>query len=441
MPWIRNKVFWLIVISIAVRLAFGCMYPIKRFPDTAGYFQTGRQLVSGDYNGYTGKRPPVYPLLVAAAGFNRHALVWIQAAMGMGISVLLYLIFSRLVKSETVGFLLGLTYAFNPSQLMFEFSLSSETTCTFFLTLLLYLFFRFTARKVSPSRLDLLFLGLVCSICVLTRAQFQTLPVFFALFLAYYLKAKLGESIWKAAVFLVPVAVLAGSWSGFQYRRIGQFTVSPDLGYGIMNHTIKFIEFAPERYESIKQVLIRHREYKIQTKGEAYGSVAASLPELLEMTGLTYAGLSRKFAEIAFATIREKPFLYLASVFRGFVRFFKPIWPGRLFGIRPAISQGGTLLKVTAALYAFILLACTFTFFVFPILVHTIPRWRESFGWTFEITFIYVLVFGTALIQALVEFGENARYKTSVEPLIICMAVWIIIKLFIPAKKGIAVEA
>lgn len=132
MKLFKNKVFLLLIIAIAARILFSIRCDLRTFPDSKGYFETGRQLVTGDYSGYNGKRAPVYPLLIASTGFNREATVFFQTAMGVGISLLLYLIFSKLTSSSMAGFLAGLVHALNPAMIGYEFTLCSETTCAFF---------------------------------------------------------------------------------------------------------------------------------------------------------------------------------------------------------------------------------------------------------------------------------------------------------------------
>ena len=123
---------------------------------------------------------------------------------------------------------------------------------------------------------------------------------------------------------------------------------------------------------------------------------------------------------------QEKPLLYLQSVAIAFGRFFKPTWFARLFGIRAAISKGGWPLRIIAGVYAVCHLACMSIFLLFPILVIFSSSFRNLIELDLRITFIYTLVLFTGVTQALIEFGENARYKTAVEPLMIGVAVLVV---------------
>jgi len=434
MKLFRSKLFLLLIIAISARILFSIQCDLRTFPDSKGYFETGRQLVTGDYSDYNGKRAPVYPLLIAATGFNREVTVLFQASMGVGISLLLYLIFSRLTNSSMAGFLAGLVHALNPAMISYEFTLSSETTCTFFLIFSIFLLFRFTAENRKPSSGELFALGMASCLCMLTRPMYQFFPVFLTAALIFYLSRR-KMAVWKVAMFVAPVMMLTIPWGVFQYKRIGQFVVTPDIGYAIMYHTVRFIEVAPDEYNDLKQVFIKHREDKLRTGAKSYDScLEASRVELQERTSLSYADLSRKLAWISFRAITKEPILYLRGVVRAFVRFFKPFWPGRLFGVRPAVMEGGWLLRSVVAAYAAFFLLSLAILLSLPVLTITSPRWRKVFRWNFNTVFFYSLVLVTAAFPAFLTLSDNARYHACLEPYILGFA---ITTFYIAWQKGL----
>ena len=425
---IKNKLLWLVLVSIIIKISAIAWLGPRSMPDTQGYFETGRQLVSGDYSDYTGKRTPVYPLLIAAAGYNQYVVAGLQSAMGVGIAILLYLIFARLSGHDSYGLILGLTYTLNPSQILIESTLVSETTCTFILLFSVFYLFKILAKAAPPGAKDIAWLGFLCGLCILTRPQYQPLPLLIIFFLAYCFHSLSLSKIWKYIFLLVPIMLMLIPWAFFQYKRIGQFVLSPDLGYDMTNHTVKFIEAAPERYADLKEILIENRTVKLRTRHDTYNCVATSIPEMLKLRGYKYSDLCKELGEMNFAVIRLEPLLYLNSVLRSFVTFFKPTWYGRLFGIRSAVTSGGFILKTIALVYASFHLCCMLVFLTVPVFKLLKTRWTAFFTWTSELSFIYLLVLTTGISQAFVECGENARYKTSVEPLVICVACWILIK-------------
>jgi len=434
---VNKKIIWLFTIAIWVRLVYALSFPPRSFPDTQGYFQTGQQILNRSFCEYSGKRPPVYPLLTALTGYSPKILVFIQASMGVFISFLIYLIFSNLTKNDNYGFILGLSYALNPSQVLFEFGLVSETTCTFFLILTIFFLLFLMNPQKQPKMIFLILIGLISSLCILTRAQFLPLPILILFFLVYHFKYSLGEKLFKLIYFIVPVAILIGSWSWFQYRRIGQFVVSPDIGLSLTSHTIGFIESAPQSFDIIKHILIQNREHYLKTKGTMFNSVAASIPELLKTTGYSYPELCSKLKEMNLFLIKKEPVRYLRSVTISIVQFFKPTWYGHLFGIRPAVTKGGWLLRIIAATYAVFHIFMMVVFLFFPLLSIIIKKLRGIMIWILPTFFIYTLTLLIGISAAFIERGENARYKTSVEPLMICMAIWAAFELIRrPSQSG-----
>lgn len=385
-----RKLIVLVVIAISVRLIYGHVYSYRGVPDTTDFFNTAEQFVTGNYSEYTGLRMLGYPLLIAATGANKPLIIFIQVIFGVGIAMLLYLLFSTLSKSQRVGFVCGLAYALNPTQIFFEFMLMSETTATFLLVLSGYFLFK---EKYTAA-------GCTCMLLILTRPQFVALLIPLGALMIYRNKL-------RANILFAPIVIGLIAWMFFQENKIGQFTLTTNFGLGLTQHTVKFIEHAPEEYDEIKRVLIGNRDKK--------SPVAASLPTLMEKTGMTFPELTACMATMSLETVIEVPFKYLRSVVEAFIRFFRPAWYGRLMGIRTAVKQGGWLLSNVAIIYALVHVLVMFAFLFLPFYT------SQS-----SLVFIYILVMVIAVSQAFVASSENARYSISVDPLMSSAVVWAI---------------
>lgn len=426
----HHKLFWLLAIAVTARILFAVVSDYKTFPDSAWYFETGRQFLSGDYSEYSGKRAPLYPLLLAANGFDPGRAIFLQTAMGVVTTLLVFLIFRRLTGSATAGFLAGLVPALNPAQIDYEFTLGTEALCTLFIILSVYLLFRFTTGRRLPGWGELALVGAVSSLSTLTRPQYVIHPAFMALMLLVYLvwqRHSLRAILPRLGMFILPVLLLVVPWGLFQKAHIGQFVVSPDIGYAIMDHAVLFMEQAPAEYREITEVLIRHRDQHLRDKGEAYGCIEAARPELEQLTGLPYAELSRKLAVVAFATIAREPLTYLWNSTRAFIRFFKPFWPGQLWGVRPAVTDGGWLLRSVVTLYTLAYFAGLAVLFTLPILTLISRAWARAFPWRFEPVFLYALVLVTAGFQSFITLSENARFHATIEPLLLAFAAMVLL--------------
>lgn len=426
---LKNKLFWLIVISILARLVFASVYTPKAFPETNNYLRLARQFTSGDFTGYLGKNAPIYSFMIIACGFNLKVLAAFQQLLGLGIAVLLFLIFSRLSASDWIGLLAGLSYALNPSQLLFESAFLPETTCTFLVTLIAFLFLNMVKKDRKPPWWRYAFLGFLSGVCLLTRPHYQFLPPLLLIFFIYDLRRKATPWLVKSISLVFPVIILLGVWLGFQYARVGRASTTTHLGVTLMYHPFNFIEYAPDRFSNVREVLLKVRGDYMRRKGDTYGAVEYAIPELMEKTGLSYAELDRLYLSMAVATIMEKPGLYGANLVRALARFFKPSWYSRQFGIRGVMAGKRMISKVIAAGYTAVHLALVTIFVLFPLLMVLFKKFRVREFVSIEVLFIYVSVWTAAAVQAVLVLGENNRFRVSVEPLLFAAAVWIAIKL------------
>ncbi len=73
---IKEWLILLLILGSALRLGFWFIGEPTAFPDTGTYIEVAKQLVSGDFSNYQGRRTPGYPLLLILAQLSPHA-VWI----------------------------------------------------------------------------------------------------------------------------------------------------------------------------------------------------------------------------------------------------------------------------------------------------------------------------------------------------------------------------
>lgn len=428
---LRNNLFWLIVISLMVRVGFSCVYPIQFFSDSGEYCRAAKLLFDTDCELASGKllypRVPGYPLLIAVAGGSPSVIVLLQSVMGVAIAVLLYLIFARITSRPLLSFLIGLAYSINPSQLLFEFTLLTETATTFMVTLAVFLLFLIVRRNGAVRWYHPALLGLTVGACMLTRSEYLVLAALTVLFLLLSFKTALRRRFFLTVVFFIPIILLSGGWKAYrQYRFPGNEYTCMYPGLQIVTHTVEFVEFAPDRFSGIRDVIIDHRErYRRQGGVDLCWAFSRSLPALLETTGLSLAELSDTLLVMTASTACKKPVKFLSSVTRAFVRFYKPTWYSRQFGIRSVIAGPRLSSKLVAIFYTMFHLACMATFLGYPFLYLCFPAVRDKTLICPESVFIYAFVFAVSVPQAVMILGDNMRYKTPVEPLMIGMALWI----------------
>ena len=429
----RNKIIWLLVAAFVARLAFALIFDPFIFRDSHDYLQLARIIGSGDYSGYNGARTPLYPLVILLFDFNVHTVVIFQFFLGLLITLVIYQSFKRIFASSTIGFAAGLSYALNPSQLVFEYALLTETAAT---ALISFSFFAFiiSLKKGCSPRLVLL-VGTLGSLAALTKPLFQFLPLLLSLLIAcfYYfnVERRLFGALTRFSLVILPALVILGGWSLFNYERTGSFAVTTLTGFNLSNHTGAFIEFAPEEYAQIREIYLEHRRLVLKETGTSSMTILKALDDLQARTGLSFAELSRRFMDMSIYLVCHHPARYLRSAAKSFVIFWLPTWYAGRGGWLAVVRHGTEpAQRPFLIFYGAIHISCMLTFIIFPFLFAFSRRIREYSMGKFEIFTIYAIVFAAAPLQALIEYGENARYKQPVEPLIIALAVSILLHLY-----------
>ncbi len=422
----RKKIFWVIVLALAARIVLAAVYPPQIWPETARYLTIAQRFVSGNFDGYLGKNVPLYSFLLIACGFNYQLVFIIQLAMGVAISVFVYFIFLRLTRSEWIGFFAALAYALNPGQLLFEAAYIPEIVCTFWLTLLVFLLVEIVAGNLPERWWSYSLLGLVSVICLLTRPHYQFVPALLLLFVLWRWRAQKRRAFLFSLSLIIPVAAGLGPWLVFQYKHTGKAEITTHLGITLMYHAMAFIEYAPESYGGVKQILLDEREAYLRDTGLFYGVVEAVVPEVMDKTGMSYAQVDSTYLSMALETIKRKPALYAGSFVRAMARFFKPTWYSKNFGIRVVIAKGTLPAKIVAVLYGAMQMGLVAVFLLFPLLALVGGSYRPKSLLDIRVGFIYALIWIAALIQGVLVLGENNRFRASVEPLMLGLAVWFI---------------
>jgi len=424
MPRADKKLIWLILAAVIVRVVFSLLFKPLITPDSSSYLEMARQISSNDFSRYAGFRTPVYPLVLLLFQCNIQAVVFFQMILGLVISLIIYKIFMRIQNREWLGFAAGLSYAANPSQVLFERAVLTETIAALLVAGSFLLFI--TAVDKRETILTCIFLGILSSLAALAKPLFQFLPLLFSILLAFYFfraDRRISAAVSRFVPVIIPAILLLGSWSWFNYSKAGYFGISTQMGMGLMNHTGAFIEDAPAEYGMIKEIFIKYRQKRIKETGQSYGAVHLAKEELMEKTGQNYVELNRTLCRLSFSLIKSNPGAYLKSAAQAFIRFWRPTWYTDQGGIRKILKSGDKSMVLAVGSFALVHALCMLLFWVFPLVYAVYPGIRKHFTFNFQTVSIYLVVFSTACVQAVLEYSENARYKIPVEPLIVALAV------------------
>jgi 4-amino-4-deoxy-L-arabinose transferase-like glycosyltransferase len=404
--------FLLLGVCIALRILIFTNYQPILFNDSSGYKEMAVQLKTLNFSGYIGFRTPVYPLLLMMGGINDYITWAIQSILGITVSILLYLLTLRLTGNRALSFVVGLSYSLSMHALFFETIILTETLTTFLLILSLSLLV--AAFDKNSIRLYIL-TGVGLGLAALTRPLFLFLIPLVAFFLFFKLKANKGTASHLSQVLgglLIPVVILVGGWSLFNLAKVDYFGITTLLGYHLTNHSGAYMQYAPPEYAVIRDIYLKYRANSTSHVNVIY----QAYPEMQLATGLSFSELSRVLARMSLQMFKEHPMSYLKYTFRGWDEFWRPVFWYTNYGLIRGVFLRNIITSLSIIekslffhLNSIFLLAAAWT------IVKAI--WKPRI---FDFNLLFVLVVLLASIaQAIVEYGDGARFAIPFLPVIL----------------------
>ena len=346
--------------------------------------------------------------------------IWIfQSLLGIFNSFIIFYVMKKLTEDK-IAFFSAVAFSLSLNILFAESALLSETTATFFLLLTLLAFSKYIDNK---TRYYLLQIGLFSSLAVLTRPiMIVLIPAFLLTLFLVLINDNYGKRfiLIHLFYFLIPVLIILFSHSFFNRVQVGQFNITTLTGFNLSNHSGAFVENCQDpEYQQIKEILIDYR-YKMGT--HRWGAMEAQ-NELMQRTGLSYSELSQKLTMMSLKLFIQNPFLYLKSVVISFINYWgagnvwdvQKISPGYIQSIFEYLWLPQKIILITINLMFIISLA----------LLIVIKRKLYVVRDPIMLVIFLVIVF-SSILQALVESGENTRYKLPFQPLILIFVIKII---------------
>jgi len=268
-------------------------------------------------------------------------------------------------------------------------------------------------RSGRESAARVLAVGALAAAAILVRPQF----IFFGLLLpAFVLHAASGvrwpsgRAIALAALVAAPMVAAVLGWAAIVYVKVGHFTMSTQSGFGLVNHSIFFIEHAPARYAHVRDILLEYRAKRIADVGHPGNTIWYALPAIREATGWSLPEASREMQKMSAEMFMEHPVRYAVGVASAWVEF----WTVPAMWIAPSFDRlwwaEHKLLRLANLAFAFI---------VCGVLVSR--RFREALRWDLGMTVIATMILGSCLLQALVERGAGSRYGITSQSLIVLL--------------------
>ncbi len=415
---------WLVVLllgGIALRAGLWFSYEPIMAPDTPSYMRTATNLLDRDFSTYDGRRPPGYPVVLALAGGSPRAVWALQMLAGLLISVLLFFIVLSVTGRPGFAAAIAMTYNLNLAQLFFEAFLVAETTGTLLIVAVLarLVTARNSLGEPGRSRWPLVELGVLAGAAVLTRPQFILVPPLLGVLVgaaSISRRSHLRRAVRQASLAALPGVLMILAWSSFNYARVGNFTLSTQIGIGLMNQSLAFIELAPDRYGAIRDIYVKHRDAKLAQTGRHNANWDA-IPELQAVTGLSLPALSQELTSLSVYLFLHHPIRYGIGVTRAWIGFWSV--PNYWFLDRLSPRWFAAPLLFAWSIEHGLLRLVNVAFLITSALALVSRRFRGRIGYDLTLASISAVVLAASLVQALSEYGENARYAVPVQALIV----------------------
>jgi 4-amino-4-deoxy-L-arabinose transferase-like glycosyltransferase len=384
--------------------------------DSVSYVEFAERIRDWKFAGFTGTRTPGYPLFLLLCGLDLNIVHIVQGVTGVIVSVLLYRLIVQMTGRRILAFAAGLVSSLNINWLLYEGTILTESLSILLLLLVALLFWRLYSDR-GDMFVNAIWLGLVVAVASLTRPLFLYLvplvPVFMVMLLWRRRK-------WLVAVlnYTLPVAMLILAWCMFNKDQTGYFGVTTLTGYNLTQHSGAFIELAPKEYDDIKAVYLKYRAAAIASGGNHSMTIWGATPEMLQATGLTYPELSSRLTHMSVGLFVDHPGLYLPGVARSWLLFWamaKNNAATSRITSAPVAAGAESILK--AERFPMMLLNALFLCAALYIAAQMMMygQWRR---WGFAAIIITIVLCGS-VVQAMMEYGENARYAIPFQPLVL----------------------
>jgi len=405
----------LVLLCAGIRVCFWQIYQPQTAGDTGTYLQLASEIGSLDFSGYQGRRTPIYPLLLVIAQMN-YTMVWlIQSLLGIGISVLLYLLVLQLVPSVGLAFALALFHSLTLNQLFYEANVLTETLATLLLVASVLLMLR--ANRV-PGGVGLAALvGLCMAATVLTRPNFIYLGPLYGLVL---LVAAWSGDKRRLLAFVAAFALPIFGWMLFNKATIGYFGLTTQIGMSLAQHSGKFMDKAPDEYATLRDIYMKRRAQMPPDADRM--NIWDAVPDMLEKSRLSFVELNRQLTKLSVQLIASHPGLYLRSVSGAWYSFWAVPnnWnpddirgPGTRRALESIWSVEQLLLRAMN-LVLVVLAPC--------LALHALSRrftdQREN-----KYLLLAAVVLASSIVQALLEATDNGRYSMPTQPLVVVFVV------------------
>lgn len=409
------------------RILLWLVYAPVAYGDTATYQRLAGALSGGGLPAYDATRVPGYPLFVMVLGGDPEAIRAAQMALGLVTSLLLFWLGWRSTGSAGFGFVLGMLYNLLAGQVLVESVLLSESLTTFLVVASMAGLVSLAQARRYVGGLAL-GLGLVAGAAGLVRALFYPLAPWLAVFLtlpstvpALFHGSKHDEGgprfrLIRLGLYAIFPIILLGGWLWNVNSRYGMLSPSTMGGYHLVQHTGDYFHLLPGEHAVIRDTYVKYRDQRIAERGVQTNAIWDAIPELSEVSGLSFFDLSREMQSLSIQLITAHPLLYAANAAEGWVDFWKAPTLWRVERLRAESLSGVFSAWATASRAVTLATNAAFLLLSVAVIVSRRVRERINLDWIFAASAGFVWL--TSVVQTLVDHGDNPRFLVPLQMLV-----------------------
>jgi hypothetical protein len=394
----------LLVLSALPRVAVWFAVEPYWYGDTPRYVATAHMFLGDSTPDYDATIAPGYPAFIALFAGYLGAVQAAQLLLGLLTTALLFWMALRLTGSLVAALVSGAMYSFSMVQVGFETTILTEALSTALVVAAMSLVVALTLGKGGFTRTKQLGLGLVSAAAVAARPALALVPLVALLAVLSSRKAMLKV----AMSVLLPSVVFMLGWSAFNYATLGSFTPSSLGGIALYTHVKDMVENDPEGYPDIADI----RQDLALANGYPANEWQIAV-EMAKREGRSVPEASSEMLGLSARLIVKHPAHYARGVVLGSAWFWRGPDPkyrhgNDSHGIVSAAwyAQKATMFAGTGMIFCLSLVVVAFR-------LRSVARTPRGRAWV-ALAAVIVL---SCILQAMTQFGANARYGVPFQPI------------------------
>ena len=417
----RHFIYFLLVITIIKYLISTFLFGFDAVldKDSQDYMDLAIRLQNLNFEGYQFERTPGYPLLIMLLGMNLKYVLFFQYVLSFFTSVLLYKISKSILENKILAMVIPVFSSLLITNFFYERALLTETLSLFLFISVVYFF---CVKKDSISNFTLT--GILCAVLMLTRTLFVYLaPLVIFVFLIEKRKESLHYLGKRVLLLLTPTFLCFVLWCGMNKYHTGNFSMTNYFGINLAQTTVSFFDQYKGDKTKIKDIYVKYiQESDKDDSNLQKHAIWEAYEELKLETGYELPELSNVLSAMSKDLIIHNFDKYLIQIYVS----LKDFWVHGFYWFHESdtmhtnktyLSWLRTSRRVQNRLHMLFILS--FVYYSFKTIFYKERKNRL-------ITFLLLAIMTASILQAMVVYGDNARFSYPFYSMIILICVYFV---------------